>query len=258
MAGMTPLFRLSLWPDRLLLLGPGFDTDFHRHHAAQLCLGLEQDLRLRRDPAAEWMQARGFFVAPDQPHQFDAGSGAVALLYLEPESAACAAALRRFPGVGAALSADADALAALRRLQQGEAEAADLSAALHGFGIEAMPGAPAVSDARVAAALRWIAAHIDAPVRLAAVAAAVHLSEGHLAHLFSAQVGVPLRRYVLWRRLRVALERALAGDSLTVAAHGAGFADSAHLSRTFRDNFGVAPSFLFEQRGRIAVRFYDD
>ena len=93
MAGMTPHFRLYLWPDRLLLLlGPGFDTGFHRHHAAQYCLGLEQDLRLRLDAAAPWAQAGGFFVAPDQPHQFDAGSGAVALLYLEPESMACATA----------------------------------------------------------------------------------------------------------------------------------------------------------------------
>lgn len=255
---MTPLIRLYLGPDRLLLLGPGFDTGFHRHHAAQWCLGLEQELRLRREPAAAWVRARGFFVPPDQPHQFDAGSGAVALLYLEPESSACAEALRLHSHESAALSADANALAALRRLQQGGTAAADLAAALRGFGIDGAPGAPAAADARVAAALRWIAAHIDAPVRLAAVAKAVNLSGSHLAHLFSAQVGVPLRRYVLWRRLRAALEQAFAGDSLTEAAHAAGFADSAHLSRTFRDNFGVAPSFLFEQRERIAVQFYED
>jgi AraC-like DNA-binding protein len=35
-----------------------------------------------------------------------------------------------------------------------------------------------------------------------------------------------------------------AGGSLTDAAHEAGFADSAHLSRTFRRMFGVAPSSL--------------
>ena len=44
------------------------------------------------------------------------------------------------------------------------------------------------------------------------------------------------------------------GSSLTEAAHEAGFADSAHLSRTFRATFGIAPSFLFE-RGRLSVTF---
>src|SRR5882762_8272571 len=73
---MTPLFRLYLWPDRLLLLGPGFDTGFHRHHAAQLCLGLEGPLKLRHGIDQPWSSAPGFFVAPDQPHQFDAGAGA--------------------------------------------------------------------------------------------------------------------------------------------------------------------------------------
>jgi AraC-like DNA-binding protein len=248
---MSPLFRLYLWPDRLLLLGPGFDTGCHRHHAAQFCLGLEQAVRLRRGPAAPWTQAPGFFVAPDQPHQLDAGSGATALLYLEPESGACAAALRRHAGGFAALAVDEPALAALQRLRQDEG--ADPAAALRAFGVEAA-APPAAGDARVAAALRWIAQRLEAPVRLDEVAAAVHLSGSHLAHLFSAEVGVPLRRYVLWRRLRAALERAFAGDSLTAAAHAAGFADSAHLSRTFRDNFGVAPSFLFEQRARIALR----
>jgi len=246
-----PLFRLYLWPDRLLLLGPGFDTAFHRHHAAQFCLGLERAVRLRQARDARWASAPGFFVPPDAPHQLDAGGGAVALLYLEPESLACAEALRQQAQAGPWTIADGAALTALRSLYAGSG--GDLVTALHGFGGDA--AATGLSrDPRVAAALAWIDRHIEAPVRLAAVAAAVHLSTSHLAHLFSAEVGVPLRRYVLWRRLRAALERAFAGDSLTAAAHAAGFANSAHLSRTFRTNFGVTPSFLFEHRARIAVR----
>jgi len=251
-----PLFRLYLWPDRLLLLGPGFDTAFHRHHAAQFCLGLERAVRLRQARDAAWVSAPAFFVPPDTPHQFDAGAGAVALLYLEPESLACAEALRRQPRAGPCAVADSAALAALRRLHAGGD--ADLDTALRGFGGDSGAATEYSRDPRVVAALAWIAAHLEAPVRLAAVAAVVHLSPGHLAHLFSAEVGVPLRRYVLWRRLRAALEHAFAGASLTAAAHAAGFADSAHLSRTFRDNFGVAPSFLFEQRERITLRLGGD
>ena len=62
--------------------------------------------------------------------------------------------------------------------------------------------------------------------------------------------------FFLWCRLRAAAEIAMRGSSLTEAAHAAGFADSAHLSRTFRSMFGIAPSFLF-RRGHLDVTFLE-
>ncbi|MBF6447880.1 helix-turn-helix domain-containing protein [Nocardia elegans] len=41
-----------------------------------------------------------------------------------------------------------------------------------------------------------------------------------------------------------AVARTAAGDDVTAAAHAAGFADSAHLSRTCRATFGLPPSAL--------------
>lgn len=253
---MTPLFRLYLWPDRLLLLGPGFDTGFHRHHAAQLCLGLDGPLKLRHGRNESWVSAPGFFVAPDQPHQFDAGAGATAILYLEAESGACADCLRRHAQPGPSPLATTSELTPLQALRADGGQGRHLAAALRVFGIdETQQGIVVPLDPRIANALNWIGAHIDTPIRLRAVAASAALSGSHFAHLFTAQAGVPLRRYVLWRRLREAIRLAMLGASLTEAAHAAGFADSAHLSRTFRETFGVTPSFLFEQRARIAVEF---
>jgi AraC-like DNA-binding protein len=82
-------------------------------------------------------------------------------------------------------------------------------------------------------------------VRGAVVAARVDISASRLSHLFTDQVGIPLRRYVLlWLRLRIAMTRVQAGDDLTGAAHGAGFADSAHLTRTCRQMFGLPSSVI--------------
>ena len=255
---MTPLFRLYLWPDRLLLLGPGFDTGFHRHHAAQLCLGLEGLLKLRHGIDQPWSSAPGFFVAPDQPHQFDAGAGAVAILYLEAESGACADCQRRHSQKGPSPLGDTTSLAPLQALRSAGGNGESLARALRVFGIdERQQGMAAVLEPRMAHALGWIGTHIDSAIRLQHVAAAAGLSPSHFGHLFTAQVGIPLRRYVLWRRLREAIGLAMRGGSLTEAAHAAGFADSAHLSRTFRDTFGVTPSFLFEQRERVAVEFLE-
>ncbi len=40
------------------------------------------------------------------------------------------------------------------------------------------------------------------------------------------------------------MTRVQAGDDLTGAAHGAGFADSAHLTRTCRQMFGLPSSVI--------------
>lgn len=250
------LFRLYLWPDRLLLLGPGFDTGFHRHHAAQFCVGLEAPLRLRGAENEAWKQAQGFFVAPDRPHQFDATGGPIAMLYLEAESADCRRQLDALRSAAGAIVAPAGIPALQRLWRQGGdiAEAAAASRLLLGDDGITRSSSGAI-DPRLSAAIAWIGERIRTPIRIAEVADAVHMSESHLAHLFSEQIGVPLRRYVLWRRLRTALDLAMRGASLTAAAHDAGFADSAHLSRTFKETFGVTPSFLFEHREHIDLHY---
>jgi len=109
-------------------------------------------------------------------------------------------------------------------------------------------------DALISQVCTLVRQRLDGRITLAGLAAAAHRSPSRLAHRFRAATGVPLRRYVLWCRLRAAAQAAMRGSSLTEAAHEAGFADSAHLSRTFRATFGIAPSFLFE-RGRLSVTF---
>lgn len=65
------------------------------------------------------------------------------------------------------------------------------------------------------------------------------LSLSQLERLFTGQLGLSVRRLVLWQRLRLALQLAMAGSTLTEAATRAGFADSAHLSRSVRRQFGI-------------------
>jgi AraC-like DNA-binding protein len=109
-------------------------------------------------------------------------------------------------------------------------------------------GGPALGppryDPRIAQVLEILKAAMPEAPSAQQLGERVGLSEGRLIHLFSEQVGVPLRRYVLWLRIRhvvfcLALQR-----NLTDAAHEAGFADSAHLTRVFRSMFGMAPSHI--------------
>lgn len=79
----------------------------------------------------------------------------------------------------------------------------------------------------------------DGALRLDDIARASGLSASRFRHLFAEEVGLPFRRYVLWRRLRLAVTELRAGQDATTAAHAAGFADLAHFSRTLKAMFGV-------------------
>jgi len=100
------------------------------------------------------------------------------------------------------------------------------------------------SDPRVLAAIDHIRQRIDTQVTLPEVAKLAHLSPGRFRHLFVQETGMPLRTYVLWRRLLQVWTLLMQGQTLSEAAHAVGFADSAHLSRTSRTMFGTTPSAL--------------
>jgi len=76
------------------------------------------------------------------------------------------------------------------------------------------------------------------------MADSVGLSAGRFRHLFATVSGIPFRVFLLWARLNRALELGFGGTAWTEAAHLTRFADSAHLSRTCRRMYGIAPSSI--------------
>jgi len=100
-------------------------------------------------------------------------------------------------------------------------------------------------DPRVARAMLQIGKFSGEPLTAASCAAEAALSPSRFLHLFKAETGVPLRRYRIWNRIGAASRAIAEGRTLTEAAHGAGFASSAHFSTAFRDMFGMMPSELF-------------
>jgi AraC-like DNA-binding protein len=83
----------------------------------------------------------------------------------------------------------------------------------------------------------------------------VNLSESRLVHLFTEGMGVSLRTYIHWLRMRDVLYAIAGGESLTLAAHRAGFSDLSHLTRKFRDMFGEPPSKLIGHVADGSLRF---
>ncbi len=248
--------QLYLWRAAALVIGPAIDSRLHSHFALQLSVGVDGPFRARLAAAADWQDTQAALFAPNQPHQID-GEGVLAHLFLELPWRATAIDSRVQAQYGE--TADfAKTRAALVRLASGQVKDADDSMALAMQAARAWvdvalsaPLAPRVLlDTRIKTALAAMTANPASDA--AALAGLVHLSPSRFTHLFRRQTGMSVSRYLLWNRLLAAIEAVAGGASTTVAAHQAGFADLAHMSRTFSATFGVMPSEL--QKMTIAFK----
>jgi len=238
--------RAYIWNGGSLLIGQSSGAGtLHAHHAVQIGVTPGTGIRFRSEQGP-WRDYRGVIITPDHAHAFDGCSQAVAHVFVEPESREGRAVLERFGETGiVAIPAD-DLAVVVPMLFEPWAATRDAvvmsDAARRVTRHFAGDIAPArMVDDRVARAIAYLKAHIDRPITLGEVAAGVNLSPGRFRHLFVEETGMALRPYILWLRFQRAWELIAAGRSLSVAAHGAGFSDAAHLTRTSRRMFGTPP-----------------
>lgn len=218
----------------------------HAHHAFQLTFSLGGAFTLHLEDCV--VAGPNAVVAPDTPHAFEA-EGLVALLFIEPESRAGRSLLQLMKDEPAApISADQarDAPDLIKRAFQ---DPTDPRSALREVGVEIVDRIgghtrPAEPDRRVRQIIKWAGDNLDGALGINEAADAVGLSPSRASHLFVEETGLPFRTYVLWLRVSRAVDAHARGKSLTDAAHEAGFADSAHLSRTFKRMFGLPAASL--------------
>ncbi|APX34832.1 hypothetical protein BH708_11515 [Brachybacterium sp. P6-10-X1] len=98
-------------------------------------------------------------------------------------------------------------------------------------------------DERVLRVLEHLDAHLAEEVDVAGLAAVAHLSPSRLAHLFTAQVGTSISRYVQAQRLELAARLLeMTGEPVSEVARRVGFHDALYFSRRFRRWHGTSPS----------------
>lgn len=212
--------RLILCRGCMAYLGPLADNRPHRHHAGQIVQSTGTPFLLHGAQGSQ--RLRHAVLPPDTVHAIDSAGAAVLVLLFEPATLPLAPV------------ADAPAQATL-----------DCPQRMLGRLPLDLPAAPA--DARLER-LKALARAAEGTVRLTELAGRVGLSPSRLTHLFTRSEGIPFKRWLLWDRLLRTVDRLAVGDDLTTAAHTAGFADSAHFSRSFRAHFGIAASSVFRSR----------
>ena len=165
-----------------LIVGELGRTAPHAHYAHQLMFSTGSPITVSLD--GQVTTAHRLFIPSRQTHAILETQGEVSVLYAEPAVFDIAPLLHQ-----------------------------DLS-------LEAMRRLPrrSLDDPRLERALAALDQHLAGKVSAQALAQAAHLSLSQLERLFAHQLGLPVRRLVLWRRLRIALHLALAGGTL----HGVG------------------------------------
>lgn len=251
--------QFLFWAGGSLYIGSAVSpSELHSHHAIQLSLGLQGKVQFKRKPADDWREYDGAVIPPDLPHTFQAPGKVLAHVFCAPESVLGRRILARFGTSGIVALTPQEALplgAPLRAAYFANAPESELvqiaTRALHNLvGEQQATGAV---DPRVLRALEEIDRRLDQPITLADISSHVALSEERFRHLFVAETGVAFRPYILWARLNRALALGYSGGSWTEAAHAANFADSAHLTRTCRRMFGITPTSIRNDGGKLAA-----
>jgi AraC-like DNA-binding protein len=221
----------------LLYEGAVGTTARHRHHAVQIIAAQEPVV-----VKGKCGEHRGcaLVVPPDVDHAIVRGGKQVTLLYVDAESPAgrhiAGGPSRIQPwnlGVAPTLSPHAATFGAAAARAEALIDAV--------LGEEAL-GTPRVRSETVAAVVSRLGDVEGQTPRLRQLADGLGLSPSRLSYRFKTEVGITIRGYRRWARLSAAIAELAAGSTLTEAAHNAGFADLAHLSRTFRSHLGLAPT----------------
>jgi AraC-like DNA-binding protein len=195
------------------------------------------------------------YIPPGIPHAIDQRAADVAIFFLAPESDLQHHVVAHYGLPAARLSLDPafpDGWAA--RSWAPSMTAADIHDEIVRLLAPGFVTRTESADERVAAVAERIRRESALNHPAANLAAMVHLSPSRLSALFTANVGMPMRRYRIWQRLRSAAAAIAEGYSYSDAAAMSGFADAAHFSSSTRHLFGVAPSDVLGSRPADTIR----
>lgn len=239
------------WQGSAMLMIKELRSTMHSHYPLEIYIGLDDDFRI--DFGDGWQEYRAVLIDSNQPHRLLSGQGCLALFllnpnfydlngskkeifnnnkYLIPKDEIIDRLLEKINGLRYKYNTYDDAKILIDELV---------------FLLFKLTSSTKVMDPRIKKLLSLLENVSENNLSAKQLAHSIHLSESRFAHLFKAEIGIPIRRYLLWLRLRKAIRIIFNGESLTTAAHHSGFSDSAHFSRTYKQMFGLCPSGLLKQ-----------
>lgn len=251
---------LYLWKSRVMFATNAMQTEFHSHYAATLAVSLEKNIQIETTKGKE--EYRVALVGPNTYHRTVSPGVEMIALMIDPETYEYGA-ISDFVQSGEVKRLDPKAflplMGKLRELYYGsimDSEAWDLQQEMLRC-VYPFQKPERNIDERIRKIAQKIRTELPDSIRMNEIGKDFSISEDRLIRLFKENLGIPLRRYLLWVRIIEAVKLLMEGKNITEAAHAAGFSDSAHFTRTFKENFGFVPSVFFGHLRSIEIRFCD-
>lgn len=245
-----------LWEEHGLFLGNAGRAEMHESPAIKICVSLDGAFGLSSPSAESPADYAAALIPAGVRHAIDGHGNRMAMLLIAPEGD-LGQRLFHLAAADTIVDLGENLAVGLRVLLNDLNDDEVASSNRLNEAIEMIAGSFDVSDSqgidpRVLQSIEWIRSGRESGFLVKDLAAEVDLSESRFSHIFSEHVRVPVRRYLLWLRLRDVLHLLASAGSLTEAAHSAGFSDSAHLSRTFRSALGIAPTDLIRESSLVS------
>lgn len=248
---LTKNSKLFITNGAALFIGTVNDTEFHSHHMLQITCAHGSEFLI--EIADKGISARSIVLDANCRHRLTGRDDAQAIILIEPETSA-GTALRGYLGGRPfripEMPMDAFGLAeSMPPRDQSISGIIDQLFARLGIGIDARPE----TDGRIDRVIETIHGAEGKKISVSELARIVSLSEGRLQHIFKGQTGISIKKYLQWKRLIDGVNAIVKGNDFTFASHESGFADSAHMSRTFKEMFGINLMDIFHRSRSVQV-----
>lgn len=251
---------IVLWKDARLFTGKNpIGTTIHQHPVIQAVIAKDGMFKTKLLQNDTWVSKKGLIIKPNHEHQCDATNIPIFSLEIDPDTDLgdwiLSTILKEQPTLSYPSkkmgSFDFNLIRKLIDQKDWEGLYEHITETFR-FKNEKKRHQ---TEQRIQQILNFIHAHVNETLSTEKLSEIAFLSESRLLHLFKEQMGLPIRNYILWFRIRVAIESVIEGASLTEAAYEAGFSDQAHFSRTCKKMIGVTPSILTKNSKFVQVYF---
>ena len=256
MKSSTSPFRSNfyLWNGVSAIFFSNCVTNTHSHNTIQIITDIHHQFRCRVNEAP-WLTCKNLIIKQDTPHQLDTNDSVQLIIYLDITTTAAKAITTRYLGNDNAAEPELNLFDIVKPDTIQQVLLKPDPQTLHnivGRILQQLTGETAVitkTDPRIRIVGKAIDHGRPDQLNISTLAAQVHLSESRLRSLFRLQTGVPIYKYILYSRIRFAINRIMTGSPINDAAWEAGFTDNSHFHKILVSMFGISPSqFLRESK----------
>jgi AraC-like DNA-binding protein len=245
---------IFLWKNRTLCLGPSSSLLPRVYGSVAMHIGLYRPFKIRIK-GYPFVNCRCVIVPPNMIHEVDFEGSIDGKMFIERDSDDFLYLHQRFPFMENQLTFfdDPETIECFQWIYEENACKSEIKAALDTLLEYGKHSLSLSIDPRIQKVINLTKSEPDRNFTQEYLASVADLSVSRFLHLFKENIGVPYRRFRIWKRLADATSYMNQTDNMSRSALDAGFSDVAHFSHRYKETYGVNPALVFRHVTRFEV-----